>query len=108
MKFNDYYLGYLSKHRKLGTRMFHYIGIFMTFLFIYWCFRTNNFIYLPLAWFVVYPFAWFSHFVIEKNIPAAFRNPVLAKRSDFYMFFSELTNKLPKQMEQMEQIYGKK
>ena len=34
MKFNDYYLGYLSKHRKLGTRMFHYIGIFMTFLFI--------------------------------------------------------------------------
>lgn len=108
MKFNDYYLGYLSKHRKSVTRMFHYLGIFMTFLFIYWCFVANNFIYLPLSWFIVYPFAWFGHFVIEKNTPAAFKNPILAKRSDFYMCFSELTGKLQKQMEQMEQIYGKK
>jgi hypothetical protein len=35
--------------------------------------------------FVVYPFAWFGHYVFEKNEPAAFSNPLWAKACDWIM-----------------------
>jgi len=41
---------------------------------------------LLLAPFVVYPFAWSGHYFFEKNEPAAFKNPLYAKASDFVMF----------------------
>jgi hypothetical protein len=40
------------------------------------------FLVLP---FVVYPFAWSGHFFIEKNKPAAFKNPIWAKAADWVM-----------------------
>jgi len=43
---------------------------------------------------VVYPFAWSGHYFFEKNTPAAFKNPLYAKISDWIMFKDILTGKL--------------
>jgi len=40
----------------------------------------------PLIPFVVYPFAWSGHYFFEKNKPAAFSSPIMAKVSDMLMF----------------------
>ena len=49
---------------------------------------------LPITPFIVYPFAWTGHFYFEKNKPAAFKNPVWAKVSDWVMLFDILRGKI--------------
>jgi hypothetical protein len=50
---------------------------------------------LVLAPFVVYPFAWSGHFFFEHNKPAAFKNPVWAKASDWVMMYEMLRGRIP-------------
>jgi len=38
-----------------------------------------------------YGFAWFAHFVFEKNRPATFRQPVYSFMGDWKMFWEILT-----------------
>jgi hypothetical protein len=46
---------------------------------------TKIWVLLLLSPFVVYPFAWSGHYFFEKNKPAAFKNPLWAKLSDWVM-----------------------
>ena len=50
------------------------------------------YLFLP---FIVYPFAWSGHFFLEKNKPAAFKNPLWAKASDWVMLKDILLGKIP-------------
>ena len=43
---------------------------------------------------VVYPFAWAGHLFFEKNKPAAWSNPVLAKICDWIMIKDILVGKI--------------
>jgi len=47
-----------------------------------------------LAPFVVYPFAWSGHYFFEKNEPAAFKNPWMAKLADWRMFCEIIIGKI--------------
>ena len=49
---------------------------------------------IPVIPFVVYPFAWTGHYMFEKNKPAAFKDPVKAKISDWMMFRDILLGKI--------------
>jgi hypothetical protein len=49
---------------------------------------------LLLTPFIVYPFAWSGHYFFEKNQPAAFKDPVKAKISDWMMLFDILRGKI--------------
>ena len=96
MKFSEYYQHYLSLHQNKTCRRLHVLGQLMTILFISgviyfggWCYLL-----LPLAPFVVYPFAWSGHFYFEKNEPAAFKNPLWAKASDWVMLFDIIRGKI--------------
>tara|TARA_R110000787_G_scaffold104936_6_gene212336 strand:+ start:1559 stop:1738 length:180 start_codon:yes stop_codon:yes gene_type:complete len=50
--------------------------------------------FLILAPFIVYPFAWAGHFFFEKNIPAAWSNPIWAKLSDWRMLRDIITRRI--------------
>jgi hypothetical protein len=93
-KFSNYYLWYLLQHNHKMTRAFHFFGLILTICFIIQCICMNLWFFLPLAWFIVYPFSNLSHKFIEKNRPAAFDDPVYAKMSDWLMFYHFLTFQL--------------
>ncbi len=65
----------------------------ITYLCVIIGFNMNIFAYVLLP-FIVYPFAWTGHFYFEKNEPAAFKNPVLAKASDWVMLFDIIPGKI--------------
>lgn len=95
MTFQEYYKDiYLPLHTKTMTKVMHMLGIIATVLFVTLCIVTTNWIYLPLAPLVVYPFAWSSHFIWERNKPAAWSSPLYAKMADLKMFYEIMIGKI--------------
>ena len=97
--FDDYYKYYLTLHQKKETKIFHIAGNILTviYLFISLFFSIKNIIFIPLILltpFIVYPFAWYSHLVFEKNKPAAWSNPIWAKMCDWRMIYEVFTGKI--------------
>ena len=74
--------------------MLHFIGQIFTLLFIAFVFYNKIYFFLLVTPFIVYPFAWTGHYFFENNEPAAFKNPLFAKISDWIMFKDILTGKL--------------
>ena len=86
MTFSEYYEYYLTLHQNKWTRRFHVLGQIATISFVTFVVMTKMWLLLLLTPFVVYPFAWSGHYFFEKNKPAAFKNPLWAKLSDWVMF----------------------
>lgn len=92
MTFKEYYENYLTLHQNKWNRRLHVLGQILTIIYVasvlYLLYSISVWFLglLVFAPFVVYPFAWSGHFFIEKNKPAAFKNPIWAKASDWVMF----------------------
>jgi hypothetical protein len=93
MSFDEYYKKYLTFHTKPATRWMHVLGNLATVYYIYLCFIYSLW-GLVLSPFIIYLFAWPSHLWIERNKPAAFKNPVMAKMADWRMMFDMFRGKL--------------
>lgn len=90
--FTDYFWNvYIPAHSKPITKLMHLAGVTATFAYFILCLMYLPLFMLLLTPFIVYPFAWSSHFFFEKNKPLAFKNPLYAKASDFVMCFGILT-----------------
>jgi hypothetical protein len=85
MEFYEYYQYYLTLHQNKWCRRMHVLGQFATISFVVATIYLKFWILLLATPFVVYPFAWFGHYVFEKNEPAAFSNPLWAKACDWIM-----------------------
>lgn len=95
MSFEDYYKKYLTYHTKFWTKMLHVLGNLATVFFVFCVFWFDlSLFYLLVTPFIIYIFAWPSHWWIEGNKPAAFKNPIMAKRADWKMMFDMLRGKL--------------
>jgi hypothetical protein len=94
MKFREYYEYYLGLHQNKWCKRLHVLGQLATIIFVFWVVYSENWLWLLLAPFVVYPFAWSGHFFFEKNKPAAFSNPILAKACDWVMLYDILRGKI--------------
>lgn len=100
MTFKQYYQMYLTLHKNKWNRRLHVLGQLVTIMYlilsIYLSFY-KSLVFLPMFIalpFVVYPFAWFGHLYIEKNKPAAFRNPIWAKAADWVMLKDIILGKI--------------
>jgi hypothetical protein len=91
--FKEFYPFYLSEHRRLGTRVFHFIGTLLIFIVIIYVIQSGKERFLSYIPIFGYGFAWFSHAVFEKNRPATFKYPLWSLLSDFKMFFELLIGK---------------
>ncbi len=86
MKLNRYYNEvYLPLHTNKWNRLLHFIGTTLTFVLAITGLLTLNWLLILLAPFIIYPFAWVGHLLLEKNRPAAWTNPVYARLSDWLM-----------------------
>jgi len=95
MNMKEYYEMYLTLHQNKVCRRLHVLGQLMTIFWIVGCFRFEYYWFLLLTPFVVYPFAWSGHYFFEKNKPAAFKDPIKAKISDWIMLYDILRGKVP-------------
>ena len=100
MTFKEYYENYLTLHQNKWNRRLHVLGQILTIIYVasvlYLSYKVSFLLLglLVFAPFVVYPFAWSGHFFIEKNKPAAFKNPIWAKASDWVMLKDILIGKI--------------
>ena len=94
MKFNEYYAYYLTLHQNPICRRLHVLGQLATLTTLLYALFTQTWLLLLCVPFVVYPFAWAGHFFFEKNKPAALKNPIKAKISDWLMFRDMLLGRI--------------
>lgn len=92
--FREYYQYYLTLHQNRINRRLHMLGNLLTLLYVFWVLTSQSLFLLILAPFIIYPFAWAGHLYFEKNKPAAWSRPLLAKVCDWVMMKDVLTGKL--------------
>lgn len=94
---------YVAEHSQPATRLLHFVGTTLGIVLLVWVIRSGNWYYLPLCFVVGYGFAWFSHFVIEKNKPATFKYPLWSFISDYKMMFYMLTGRMNAEVERVKE-----
>ena len=97
-EFWDYYV---QEHSKPATRALHFVGTSLGLLLLVWFVWTGRWYYFPLFLVVGYAFAWFAHFVIEKNRPATFQYPLWSFVSDFKMMWYMITGRMNAEVERV-------
>ncbi|KAJ7559315.1 hypothetical protein O6H91_04G079200 [Diphasiastrum complanatum] len=102
--FDDFWVFYLTQHRKLSTRRWHCCGTSIAVLFIvaaavvkWWCLLFAGVL-------VGYGFAWYSHFFVEGNRPATFGHPIWSFLCDFKMLGLTLIGGINKEIKRIESI----
>jgi hypothetical protein len=76
----------VQEHSKPLTRGLHFVGTTLGFALLIYFIATGRWYFFPVFLIVGYAFAWFAHFVVEKNRPATFKYPMWSFISDFKMF----------------------
>ncbi|HMS43237.1 MAG TPA: DUF962 domain-containing protein [Pyrinomonadaceae bacterium] len=92
---------YVAEHSMPLTRLLHFVGTSLGIVLLVWFLRNGTYFYIPLCFVVGYAFAWFSHFVIEKNKPATFQYPLWSFISDYKMMFYMLIGKMNGEVERV-------
>ncbi len=102
--FWEFYPYYLTEHSLPINRAMHFIGTGIVIALLITGVVTARpllFLFIPLAG---YGFAWFGHFMLEKNRPATFVYPLYSLGSDFVMFWHILTGQIGKKVEEAHKI----
>jgi hypothetical protein len=85
---------YVQEHSKPLTRVLHFIGTWIGLVLLVWFIWRGTWYYFPACFVVGYAFAWFAHFVVEKNRPATFKHPFWSFVSDYKMMWYMLTRRM--------------
>lgn len=92
--FADFYPFYLTQHARPINRTLHFIGTGLVIACLLYAVFTAKWNMLWLLPVLGYGFAWFGHFIFEKNRPATFTYPFYSLGSDFVMFWHILTGQI--------------
>ncbi|MBZ4420500.1 DUF962 domain-containing protein [Myxococcus sp. RHSTA-1-4] len=83
--YGEFWPFYLREHALPSTRWLHFIGTGLGTGIGITAAVTGRGLLVPAALVAAYGFAWFSHFVIERNKPASFKYPFWSLISDYRM-----------------------
>jgi hypothetical protein len=99
--YDEFWDFYVEEHSKPLTRILHFIGTSFGIILLVWFIARGTWYYFPLFFIVGYAFAWFAHFVVEKNKPASFKYPFWSFISDFKMMWYMLTGRMSAEVERV-------
>ncbi|KAL7601970.1 uncharacterized protein LOC111890676 [Lactuca sativa] len=91
---------YMKQHSKPATRRLHFISTLLSLPILIYA-LVFNWLFLFIVPFTSYGLAWYSHFYIEKNIPATFDYPLWSLLCDFKMFGFMLTGQMDKELKRL-------
>lgn len=94
---------YVLEHSKPMTRWLHLAGTTIGLILLVWFIARGTWYYFPLFFVVGYGFAWFAHFVVEKNTPATFKYPFWSFISDFKMIGLMLAGRMSSEVVRISQ-----
>ena len=104
--FWDFYPYYLTEHARPINRVMHFIGTSLVIICAVMAFVMEKPLLFALIPVCGYGFAWFGHFILEKNRPATFKYPFYSLGSDFVMFYHMVTGQINKKVDEAHQIVG--
>jgi hypothetical protein len=99
--YNEFWDFYVREHSKPLTRILHFIGTSLGILLLMWFVWQRMWLFIPLCFVCGYAFAWFAHFVVEKNRPATFKYPGWSFISDYKMMWYMLTGRMGREVERV-------
>ncbi len=99
--YQEFWEFYLHEHSRPMTRVLHFIGTLGGIALLIYLIAAGVWYYFPASLAVGYGFAWFAHFVVEKNRPATFKYPLWSFISDYKMLWYMLTGKLTHELERL-------
>jgi hypothetical protein len=102
--FSEFWPFYAMEHSKSGTRILHVIGTTAGATLIVYFIATGRWWLFPLGLIPGYGFAWFAHFVVEKNKPATFQYPLWSFMGDYKMIAMMLAGRMQSEIEQARQL----
>lgn len=89
---------YVAEHSLPMTRLLHFIGTSLGIVLLVFFITRGQWYFFPAFFVVGYAFAWFAHFVVEKNKPASFRFPLWSFISDFKMMWYMVTGRMGREV----------
>ncbi|XP_065853344.1 uncharacterized protein [Euphorbia lathyris] len=98
--FDEFWPFYVSQHSKAGTRRWHFVGTLASIITLLYglCFNWWFVLVVPL---VGYGCAWYSHFFVERNVPATFGHPIWSLLCDYKMFGLMLTGQMDREIKRL-------
>ena len=92
--YTEFWDFYVYEHSKPLTRALHFAGTTLGIALLVFFLARGQWYFFPAFFVVGYAFAWFAHFVVEKNKPASFRFPFWSFISDFKMMWFIITRRM--------------
>ena len=99
--YSEFWDFYIREHSNPLTRFLHFIGTTLGIALLVYFAATGRWYFFPLFLVVGYAFAWFSHFFVEKNKPATFKDPLWSFISDFKMSWYMITGRMNGEVERV-------
>lgn len=92
--YQEFWPFYLREHSNPKNRNIHFMGTALTLVVLIAALVAQNYFFLLGIPLCGYGFAWYGHFVVQKNKPATFKHPFWSLYSDYRMFFLWLFRRL--------------
>lgn len=96
--YSEFWDFYVSEHSQPTTRLLHFAGTSLGIVLLVFFVARGQWYFFPAFFVVGYAFAWFAHFVVEKNKPASFRFPLWSFISDFKMMWYMVTGRMGREV----------
>jgi hypothetical protein len=95
---------YVQEHSKPATRLLHFTGTSFGMISLIWFVASGRWYLFPISLVIGYAFAWFAHFVVEKNKPATFKYPFWSFISDYKMMWYMLTGRMSAEVDRVGRV----
>lgn len=105
--FEQFWPYYVMEHQHPLTRAFHFLSTLTPSACLIAFFVTWQYRYLIALPIVAYGLAWFSHFAIERNKPAAWKYPLYSLMADHKMFWMTVIGQMTHEVDRIRRLTAK-